>query len=206
MPQFYHDIVTEKSFLFLAELRKKYRFILIGGWAVFLYTRALKSKDIDIIIDYDELGKIKSDLTVYKNERLKKYEIKTGELDIDIYLPHYSDLGIDIEKIKKETTTREGFILPRLEILFMLKLYAWHNRRGSLKGQKDELDSFSLAFSPEFDWRFYLNLTGELNWENYHRNFIALLKGVREIKELGINERQISKIKKNILNQLQDIK
>ena len=205
MPQFYHDIITEKSFLFLAELRKKYRFVLIGGWAVFLYTRALKSKDIDIIIEYDELGKIKNNLIVYKNERLKKYEVKTGEFDIDIYLPHYSDLGIDVEKIKKETANREGFILPRQEILFILKLYAWHNRRGSLKGQKDELDMFSLAFLPEFDWQFYLNFIKELEREDCHKNFIALLKSAREIKELGINEQRLSKIKKNILNRLQDL-
>ena len=49
--QYYHDIITEKSFEFLQELKKKFNFVLIGGWAVFLYARTLKSKDIDIIVD-----------------------------------------------------------------------------------------------------------------------------------------------------------
>lgn len=48
--QFYNDIITQKSFAYLQILKKKYDFILIGGWAVFLYSRSLKSKDIDIII------------------------------------------------------------------------------------------------------------------------------------------------------------
>ena len=39
--QYYHEIVTEKSFKFLQGLKKRYRFILIGGWAVFLYSRSL---------------------------------------------------------------------------------------------------------------------------------------------------------------------
>lgn len=66
--QFYHQVVTEKSFLALQELKRKYRFILIGGWAVFLYTHSLKSKDIDIIIDYNELGALQKDYPIIKNE------------------------------------------------------------------------------------------------------------------------------------------
>lgn len=202
MPQFYHNLITEKSFQFLLEMKKIYKFILIGGWAVFLYTRSLKSKDIDIIIDYDELGKIKERFALHKNERLKKYEIKPGEFDVDIYLPHYSELGIDIEKIKESAVAREGFVVPQLEILFMLKLYAWRNRRGSVKGQKDELDLFTLAFLPEFDWRAYLDLVKEFSFGEHHKNFTALLKSVKDVKELNINEQKMSKLRKNILNQL----
>jgi hypothetical protein len=57
--QFYHEIITEKSFQFLQELKREYEFVLIGGWAVFLYSHSLKSKDIDIIVDYSELAKLK---------------------------------------------------------------------------------------------------------------------------------------------------
>jgi hypothetical protein len=41
-----------------------------------LHSKALKSKDIDIIVGYDELEKLKNDFSVFKNGRLKKYEIK----------------------------------------------------------------------------------------------------------------------------------
>lgn len=197
--EFYHNIITEKSFKFLQELRKNYQFVLIGGWAVFLYSRALKSKDIDIILDYEELSKMKEKYDIFKNERLKKYELKFEEIDVDIYLPHYSDLGIDIKRIKEKTSLREGFRVPEPEILLLLKLYAWENRRGSIKGQKDEIDIFSLAILSNFDWQKYYGLTKEFNLEKEHRNFIVLIKKTREIKELKINEQKMSKIRKNIL-------
>jgi len=57
--EFYHELITEKSFKILQDLKRKFNFILIGGWAIYLYTKTLKSKDLDIILDYDELEKIK---------------------------------------------------------------------------------------------------------------------------------------------------
>ncbi len=197
--QFYHNIITEKSWQFLREFRKNRNFILIGGWAVFLYSRSLKSKDIDIIVDYKDLEKLKSEFDVFKNERLKKYEIKQGEFDIDIYLPYYSDLGVDIEKIKEKTISREGFLIPEIEILLILKLYAWSARRGSAKGQKDELDIFSLLFLPEFNWQRCLDYTRIFHLENYNDFLIELVKKTKEIKELGVNQQKMAKIRKKIL-------
>jgi hypothetical protein len=170
--EFYHEIITQKSYIYLQELRKKYDFILIGGWAVFLHTRALKSKDIDIIVDYSVLAKMKETQDVFKNERLKKYEIKTGEFDIDIYLDNYSDLGLDIAKIRDNLVLKEGFAVPNREILLLLKLNAWQNRHGSAKGQKDELDILSLAISPQFNWENYKRLVGEFNFQKNNLSFI----------------------------------
>ena len=202
MPQFYHDLITEKSWQLLIELKKSYRFILIGGWAVFLYSNSLKSKDIDIIVDYDELTKLKNQFTLLKNDRLKKYEIKAGNFDVDIYLPHYSDLGIDIKRIQETSVIRQGFGVPNLEILFMLKLYAWHNRRGSIKGQKDELDIFSLVFMPEFNWHHLSNLIKEGGFKEYCEGFLALIKQTSEIMELGVNVQAMSKFKKKLPSDL----
>lgn len=167
-----------------------------------MYTRALKSKDIDIIVDYEELAKMKEDYGVFKNDRLKKYEIKTGEFDIDIYLPHYSDLGIDVEKIAGLAVSREGFIVPPMEILLMLKLCAWRERKASAKGRKDELDILGLAVSPEFDWDKYKNFISEFALNPYNHDLIAFLKRVRGVSELGINEQKMSKIRRSILGKL----
>jgi len=201
--QFYHDLTTDQSFKFLQRLKKDYDFILIGGWAVYFYSHSLKSKDVDVIVDYDELAKMREKYDVFKNDRLKKYEIKTGEFDVDIYLPHYSELGVDIEKIRKETIVREGFSVPRLEIMMLLKLYAYESRRGSAKGQKDELDIFSLAFLPEFDWSRYLKLVKEFNFGKQHKNFIGLLKSRRRVEELEINEQKMARIRKSILKKIE---
>lgn len=196
--EFYHNLTTEKSFQYLQELKRRYDFILLGGWAVFLYSHSLKSKDIDIIIDYPELAKMKEKYEVTKNDRLKKYEIKVGEFDIDIYLPHYSDLGIDIEEVRKAAIVREGFKVPSLEMLFLLKLNAWQGRRGSVKGQKDELDLLSLIILSEFDWEKYLKMIDEFNFTVNHELFLEFLGKIVEVKELGLNEQKMSQIKKMI--------
>jgi hypothetical protein len=200
--QFYSDIITQKSFVYLQGMKKKYKFILIGGWAVFLYSKSLKSKDIDIIVDYEVLAKIKETDEMFKNERLRKYEINTGHFDVDIYVPHYSELGIDVAEIQKNTINKEGFLVPALEILLLMKLFAWHNRRGSAKGQKDELDIFSLAFLPEFDWKKYAEFVKQFNFFEYNKEFIKLLKGTHSVKELDANEQKMAKLRKVILGQI----
>jgi len=200
--QFYHDIITEKSFKFLRELVKKYNFVLIGGWAVYLFTRSLKSKDIDIIVDYEELAKLKNNFDVFKNDRLKKYEIETGEFDVDIYLPHYSDLGIKAEAIKRKTISSEGFVLPAAEMLLLLKLYARAARRGTPKGKKDELDIFSLIALPDFNWEKYLEYVNEFSFSRLNDSLRELIKKTRSVVELGINEQRMSKIRKEILGKI----
>jgi len=197
--QFHNDIITQKSFVYLQNMRKKYQFILIGGWAVYLYSKSLKSKDIDIIIDYDILAKIKETEEIFKNERLRKYEINTGNFDIDIYVSHYSEIGIDLAEIKNYTINKEGFFVPVLEILLLMKLFAWHNRRGSSKGQKDELDIFSLAFLSEFDWKKYEEFVKKFDFSKQHQEFLQILKSTHSIKELAINEQQMAKHRKKIL-------
>src|SRR3989344_3242484 len=152
MPEFYHNLITEKSFKILQDLRKKFEFILIGGWAVFLCGRALKSKDIDIIIDYDELQKLKNDYDVFKNDRLKKYEIKIEGTDIDIYLPYFSELGLKVEEIQNYRQNLEGFLVPIPEVLLILKIYAYLERKGSNKGEKDLIDIFSLLKNCRINW------------------------------------------------------
>jgi hypothetical protein len=47
---YYHDIITQKSWEELKTLNKELKFVLIGGWATYLYTRELKSKDIAILV------------------------------------------------------------------------------------------------------------------------------------------------------------
>lgn len=200
--QFYNDLITQKSFEYLQSMKKKYDFILIGGWAVYLYSKSLKSKDIDIIVDYEVLSKMKETEEVFKNERLSKYEINAGNFDVDIYLPHFSKLGIEAEEIKKYTVNEEGFTVPYLEILFLMKLFAWHNRRGSAKGQKDELDIFSLAILPEFDWKKYADFVGKFNFSEYSKEFIHLLKSTHSISELGVNEQKMAKIRKRIMGEV----
>jgi hypothetical protein len=56
---YYHDLITDKSWQILQSLAYEYKFILIGGWAVFLWTQSLKSKDIDVVLEFTDLEKIR---------------------------------------------------------------------------------------------------------------------------------------------------
>jgi hypothetical protein len=202
MAEFYHDLITNASFKLLQEIKKKFDFVLIGGWAVFLHTKALKSKDIDIIVDYDQLDKIRKEFEVFKNERLKKYEAKTGETDIDIYLPHFSDIGIPVEKIMNHTQMIEGFLVPIPEILLILKVYCFSSRKGSVKGNKDLIDIFSLLSKEIIDWRRYKKIIAKYNFENINQELNNLIVSQKSIPELNLLNHKIAKLKNSILKKL----
>lgn len=102
--EYWNELVLEKSWNLLQSIKEKLNFILIGGWAVYLWTESQKSVDIDIVVDFKTLSKIKSSYTITKNDILKKYQIKLDGIDVDIYLPYYSNFGYPIEKLK--TTCR----------------------------------------------------------------------------------------------------
>lgn len=202
MPEFYHDLVTEKSFKILQDLKRKFDFILIGGWAIFLYTRALKSKDIDIVIDYDQLEKFKREFNIFKNERLKKYEAKIEEIDIDIYLPYFSDLGFPIEEIKNYLQSIEGFKTPIPEILLILKVKTHTERKGTTKGEKDFLDIFSLISNEKIDWQKYKKLIEKYNLEEVNQKLKDIISSVKALPQLNLLNHQISRLKKKILKKL----
>jgi len=202
MPEFYHDLITEKSFKVLQDLRQKFDFILIGGWAIFLYTKTLKSKDIDIVIDYNELEKFKKEFPIFKNERLKKYEAKTEGIDIDIYLPFFSDLGFSIEKIKDHLQSLEGFKVPLPEILLILKTKTYLERKGTTKGEKDFLDIFTLFKNEKIDWEVYKELIKKYNLFELNQKLKEIISSAKAIPELNLLNHQISRLKKKILTKI----
>lgn len=67
---------------------------------------------------------------------MKNYEAKIEEIDIDIYLPYFSDLNFPIEEIKNYLQSIEGFKVPIPEILLILKVATYFERRGTTKGEK----------------------------------------------------------------------
>jgi hypothetical protein len=193
---YYHDLITEKSWKFLQTFKSRLDFTLIGGWAVYLYCKALKSKDIDIIANYEELEKLKNDYDLIKNDRLKKYEIHAGEFDVDIYTPFYSTLGIPAEDIQRQTRLINGFLVPIPEILLILKQHAWEDRKGSSKGEKDKIDIIAILQSG-IDMRKYAEIIKKYGVPDYEKRLKALFNETRAVPELGLNEFAFSKLKKS---------
>ena len=196
---FYHNLITEKSWKLLIKLRKNYDFILIGGWAVFLYTKALKSKDIDLVVDYEELSKLKKEFDVFKNDRLKKYEARSAEVEIDIYVPFYSNPGLPAEDLRNFSLSIEGFKTVEKEILAILKQRALMDRIHSVKGRKDLIDLISLISSEDFYWDRYRKTLKGYGLQEYLRFAKEEIAKVREINEIGLNVHKMARLKKKIL-------
>ncbi|OGY92947.1 MAG: hypothetical protein A3H70_02455 [Candidatus Komeilibacteria bacterium RIFCSPLOWO2_02_FULL_48_11] len=202
MSEYYHNLVTKKSFEILKQLQRTHNFILIGGWAVFVWTKSLKSKDIDIVLDYLELEKFKGQYELTKNDRLKKYEAKEGEVDIDIYVNNYSNPGLPAEEIEKYAVPRAGFRVPRPEVLLMLKQVAHEARSGTPKGAKDAIDIVSLLADGEIDFAFYNQLLDIYKKSGLKEKLKALLKSMNQVPERNLNQHALSRLRSRVMEQL----
>ncbi|MBS7611211.1 hypothetical protein KEJ27_03210 [Candidatus Bathyarchaeota archaeon] len=202
--EFWNEIIIDRSFRVLQGLKKKIDFILIGGWAVYFLTKALKSKDIDIIVDFENLVKIKLELDVKKTKFLKKYEAEVEGTSIDIYVPYYSEFAVPIEEIFKNFLVVEGFKIPKPEVLLILKQQVEMQRRDSVKGQKDRVDIICLAISGKIDWKYYKQLVEKFGLREYESELEKIVRMARvEFEYLGLtNLREIKKMKEKILKEL----
>ncbi len=196
---YYHDLITQKSWQELTKLGRTVDFVLIGGWAVYLYAKTLKSKDIDILIEYGELVPLKKNFEVNKNERLKKYEARKGEVQIDVYLPHYSDIGIPVEDLIENSTSLEGFKVLKKEWLVVLKLYTLTERGRTVKGQKDFFDLLSLL-SVDFEPDKIKNVLKKYKLQKTLDFFKELMDETLEVPELDLNRHLYKKLKEKLSN------
>ena len=196
---FYHNLVTDKSWKLLVSLRKNYDFILIGGWAVYLYTKALKSKDIDIVTEYKELDKLKVEFEVSKNSRLRKYEARRAEVEIDIYIPFYSNPGLPAEYLRNFLVSVQGYKTVEKEILVILKVRALMDRIHSVKGRKDLIDLIGIFTLDDFDWERLRKYLKDYGLEEYSLFVKEAIRSTQEIQEIGLNVHKMARLKKKIL-------
>lgn len=195
---YYHDLITQKSWEELQQLKHHLPFVLIGGWATYLYTKTLKSKDIDILITFDQLATIQKHYQLVKNERLSKYEAIKGEVQIDIYLPHYSNIGIPVEHLIEQTQSVEGFTLIRPEYLIALKLFTLSQRGRSPKGHKDFLDLVGLLRALPASQEPVVHLLTDYQLTEALDTFHQFLTEITEIPELAINPHQYAKFRRTL--------
>lgn len=202
--EFWNSLLTEKSWKIMQDLKKeKFRFIVIGGWAAFLWTKQHKSKDIDVIIPkFNDLEILKQKYTLNKNDDLKKYEIKIGDIDVDIYLPYYSKLSLPVDVLCKYVTKVEGFEVVIPEVLLILKQGAEFDRGESIKGVKDRIDIMTLLIYSNIDFEKYLKILNENKLEHYNVRLKTIIKNFKDLKYIGLNENEFSKIKKKLLEKV----
>lgn len=199
----WHDLITEKSWKLLQELKGKFRFKLIGGWAVYLLTRAQKSKDIDVIVAMNELQRIKNLYELRKNDSLKKYEIKVNEIDVDIYVPFYSMLAIPLETVESQRV--EGFYVAKPEELLILKQSAELDRGHSEKGEKDRVDIMSLLLQSVVDLSRYKKILKNNSKEGLISSLLILVKNFNEYKYFNMLPSEFKRRKQKLLEELKQL-
>ncbi len=204
MKEFWNEAVTKASWGRLTWLAGRFDFILIGGWAAYLWTKTHKSKDIDIIVDYGVLDELRRSYPLVKNERLRKYEIRQDSFDIDVYVPHYSRLALPVEILSKHTRRVEGIRTVIPEILVILKQGAEMERRGSMKGTKDRIDILALLIYSGFGLKKYRALLKEFRLEHFEKE---LRRNLEEFDPddaafLGFNHQEFVKWKRKFLEEL----
>lgn len=204
--EFWSEIVTERSWQVLLGL-KGFDFILIGGWAAYLWTRMHKSKDVDIVLkDFGALDHLKQNYTLRKNERLRKYEIKIGEIDVDIYVPFFSKLAIPPEELEGYTSKLEGITVVVPEALLVLKQAAEIERRGSLKGEKDAIDMMALLLTCDIDFGKYCGILKKYGHAGFSQELLSMISNfdLKNLRYLGVDPRTFKLKKLEILRRLRE--
>jgi len=147
----WRDEVVERAWHVLGELESLADFVLIGGWGVYLWTRKLKSRDIDIYIDQENFYTLQSkllqrDYALKRNVRLMKFEALIEDVEVDIYTPFMSNLAVPCLDVfnKRLYSLIERFKVAIPEVLLLLKAQATQQRWHAEKGVKDRVDIISL--------------------------------------------------------------
>lgn len=197
--QYWNELITEKSWNVLQRLRQKFKFALIGGWAVWLWTKGQKSKDVDLIVDLEGLENLKLEFQLKKNLRLKKYELKIDDVDVDVYATYYSKLSAPAEDVLKNTAEIEGFTVAAPEILLILKQGAEKERKHSEKGLKDRVDIMGVLINAKVDFKKYSELCKKHALLDFPRLLLEIVMGFRDYKYLGLTPPQLKKKKQELV-------
>ena len=184
--ELWNEVVVEKSYELLNKLKKEFGFVLIGGWASWFYTKTMKSKDIDIYVDFKDFFSFqeilaKRGIFITLNQKLKKYSAKIDEVDIDIYTPNYCTLIIPCKDIFSEKWFKniDGFNVILPEPFLLLKLKAEEDRKETIKGFKDRVDILALIYNLDLDKKFLSNLEKRYKFD-IRRRVLSIIKNSKE--------------------------
>lgn len=127
--------------------------VYIGGIAVYLHAAnhagakefADTTHDSDFYISITDMSDLRDIEEVSTNRRLSKSEMTKRGFAFDIYTERHSALIVPYDQVSAHARTYGQFRVACLEHLVALKLEAFLDRRGSVKGDKDAKDLLRIA-------------------------------------------------------------
>ena len=121
-------------------------------------------------------------------------------MQIDVYLRHYSKIGIPVEVLLEKAVVLEGFKVVEIEYLLVLKLITLEQRGRSPKGRKDFIDSVSLFKFGALDLKKVIRIIKKYELEDVLKSWKEFLGENFEIEELKINKHEYARLKKELLS------
>jgi hypothetical protein len=119
-------------------------------------------------------------------------------MEIDIYIPFYSHLGLPVEDLRKFAVGLEGFQTVEKEILAVLKQVALTGRKETVKGRKDLVDLVCLFRLPNFNWEKYQKVISKYGLAKSSATVVETLKRTTKMDELGLNVHQMAGLKRKL--------
>jgi len=124
---------------------------------------------------------------------------------VDIYVPHYSQLGLPLQQVIEGARAVEGFTVARPEHLLVLKQREAIGREGSQKGEKDRIDIAALLASGTVDLAEYTRVCRENGLGDLVRHLgVFVQQAGPEFAAAGLGDlRKVRLLRKRILRALE---
>jgi hypothetical protein len=127
--------------------------VFIGGIAVYLHARNVETTrdlaefthDADFYISLADMADLRDIEEVTANRRSSKHQMIKRGFMFDIHTERHSSLVVPYDMAVATSTIIGGIRLASIEHLFVLKLEAFADRKGSSKGEKDAKDLLRIA-------------------------------------------------------------
>jgi hypothetical protein len=172
--QFWNNDKTDRSLLVLRSLSKGIGFVLIGGWAVYMYVNSQKSEDVDIAVEPDRLDFFRRHgISEYEGLPIK-YSVVGGTI-VNLFINGYADqaLPVPVSRIMSDYTLIDDIKVVRKELLLLLKLWGYF-RSDDTKLRKDMIDVLTLVFYGGIDLRKFARYISEYKIEKRRSTDVLL--------------------------------
>ena len=127
--------------------------VYIGGIAIYVHainqkqTQALAetTHDADLYISLADMVDLREVEELTSNRRLGKSQLIKRGFEFDIYTERHSSLRVPYDEVAAHSHVYDAFRVACLEHLLVLKLAAYEDRKGSVKGEKDAREILRIA-------------------------------------------------------------
>ena len=127
--------------------------VFIGGIAVYLHSLNFKetealaetTHDGDFYISISDMADLREIEELTSNRRLSKHQMIKRGFEFDVHTERQAALAVPFDEVEAHSQTYDLFRVACPEHLLVLKMAAYKDRKGSVKGEKDVRDILKIV-------------------------------------------------------------